>query len=365
MAGTDDCVSRVSPFSLTVAMFIAVMRLVASLPEAVDLFDSPSKSSASHQTLLVRNETLAFAKDTGKQPLQSPVNLIRTSLIHVKKNFAAGTGNELLTRRNVAQTSSQDLNPKPENDIRLFLSGTWQSSNIGNTMEWHLPASRRLLPSELTQRNEKRLNVAEKWVRVLDKRQHEVRRDASETQKTRTLTDWNSQVTSRRLKLAEDQMENSNDGMHDRTTARANEVTETVSPDKARIEEARIPARVTVLLQTIFPLGANTTSKTIIPTETIVAAKTIGVGQALPRLALDGNGSSDKLPQLFRSLPKAIIIGVKKCGTRALLEFLRVHPEVRATGPETHFFDKNYDHGLDWYRYVLHLSHVTSTSSLI
>ncbi|KAJ8384728.1 hypothetical protein AAFF_G00199340 [Aldrovandia affinis] len=49
-------------------------------------------------------------------------------------------------------------------------------------------------------------------------------------------------------------------------------------------------------------------------------------------------------------LPQAIIIGVKKGGTRALLEFLRVHPKVRAVGAEPHFFDRNYDKGLDWYR---------------
>lgn len=48
--------------------------------------------------------------------------------------------------------------------------------------------------------------------------------------------------------------------------------------------------------------------------------------------------------------PQAIIIGVKKGGTRALLEFIRIHPDVRAPGPETHFFDKNYDKGLEWYR---------------
>lgn len=51
-----------------------------------------------------------------------------------------------------------------------------------------------------------------------------------------------------------------------------------------------------------------------------------------------------------RRLPQAIIIGVKKGGTRALLEFLRVHPDVKATGPEPHFFDKHYQKGLDWYR---------------
>ena len=56
------------------------------------------------------------------------------------------------------------------------------------------------------------------------------------------------------------------------------------------------------------------------------------------------NGSGSK------KLPQAIIIGVKKGGTRALLEFLRVHPDIRAVGAEPHFFDRNYENGLDWYR---------------
>lgn len=58
----------------------------------------------------------------------------------------------------------------------------------------------------------------------------------------------------------------------------------------------------------------------------------------------------NKEGQLEQRLPLAIVIGVKKCGTRALLEFLRSHPDVRAAGPETHFFDRNYERGLDWYR---------------
>ncbi|CAK6437636.1 unnamed protein product [Pipistrellus nathusii] len=57
---------------------------------------------------------------------------------------------------------------------------------------------------------------------------------------------------------------------------------------------------------------------------------------------LSGSGS--------KQLPQAIIIGVKKGGTRALLEFLRVHPDVRAVGAEPHFFDRSYDKGLAWYR---------------
>ncbi|XP_023241916.1 heparan sulfate glucosamine 3-O-sulfotransferase 4-like [Centruroides sculpturatus] len=52
----------------------------------------------------------------------------------------------------------------------------------------------------------------------------------------------------------------------------------------------------------------------------------------------------------LRKLPQALIIGVKKCGTRALLEFLRLHPDVRAPGPEIHFFDRYYRRGMEWYR---------------
>ena len=58
------------------------------------------------------------------------------------------------------------------------------------------------------------------------------------------------------------------------------------------------------------------------------------------------------LPTGTKKLPTALIIGVKKGGTRALLEFIRVHPDVRAPGPEIHFFDRHFHRGIDWYRYV-------------
>ncbi|CAF0730224.1 unnamed protein product [Didymodactylos carnosus] len=57
-----------------------------------------------------------------------------------------------------------------------------------------------------------------------------------------------------------------------------------------------------------------------------------------------------------RRLPKAIIIGVKKCGTRALLKFISAHPDVVASMNEVHFFDQNYYRGLDWYRNQMPLS---------
>ncbi|KAI3364759.1 hypothetical protein L3Q82_000974 [Scortum barcoo] len=80
-----------------------------------------------------------------------------------------------------------------------------------------------------------------------------------------------------------------------------------------------------------------------------------------PRLA---SSSSGRAPQRFagklsplgegsKKLPQALIIGVKKGGTRALLEFLRVHPDIRAVGAEPHFFDRNYENGLEWYRELM------------
>ncbi|XP_005096599.1 heparan sulfate glucosamine 3-O-sulfotransferase 2 [Aplysia californica] len=54
-----------------------------------------------------------------------------------------------------------------------------------------------------------------------------------------------------------------------------------------------------------------------------------------------------------KRLPQALVIGAKKAGTRALLEYLRLHPGVVAAGPEPHFFDRNYHLGLDWYRELM------------
>ncbi|XP_062874031.1 heparan sulfate (glucosamine) 3-O-sulfotransferase 1-like 2 [Trichomycterus rosablanca] len=53
-----------------------------------------------------------------------------------------------------------------------------------------------------------------------------------------------------------------------------------------------------------------------------------------------------------RRLPGAIIIGVRKGGTRALLEMLNLHPNVEVAKAEVHYFnlDENFRKGLDWYR---------------
>ncbi|XP_068193763.1 heparan sulfate glucosamine 3-O-sulfotransferase 3B1a [Antennarius striatus] len=70
--------------------------------------------------------------------------------------------------------------------------------------------------------------------------------------------------------------------------------------------------------------------------------------------ALDDNAMSGFLNESeSKKLPEAIVIGVKKGGTRAMLEFLRLHPDVRAVREEPHFFDRNYDKGLEWYRELM------------
>ncbi|XP_015672025.1 heparan sulfate glucosamine 3-O-sulfotransferase 1-like [Protobothrops mucrosquamatus] len=62
--------------------------------------------------------------------------------------------------------------------------------------------------------------------------------------------------------------------------------------------------------------------------------------------------ASDALDEDWKQrLPKGIIIGVRKGGTRALLEMLSLHPQIAAAHSEIHFFnvEENYQKGLDWY----------------
>lgn len=55
---------------------------------------------------------------------------------------------------------------------------------------------------------------------------------------------------------------------------------------------------------------------------------------------------------IFLRRTQALVIGVRKCGTRALLEMLYLHPRIQKAAGEVHFFDRdeNYWKGLEWYR---------------
>ncbi|XP_070616327.1 heparan sulfate glucosamine 3-O-sulfotransferase 2-like [Erythrolamprus reginae] len=66
-----------------------------------------------------------------------------------------------------------------------------------------------------------------------------------------------------------------------------------------------------------------------------------------------GRSRAEGAAQVAKRLPHALIVGVKKGGTRAVLEFIRGHPGVRALGTEPHFFDRHYERGLEWYRRLM------------
>uniref|UniRef100_A0A5S6Q973 Sulfotransfer_1 domain-containing protein n=1 Tax=Trichuris muris TaxID=70415 RepID=A0A5S6Q973_TRIMR len=53
-----------------------------------------------------------------------------------------------------------------------------------------------------------------------------------------------------------------------------------------------------------------------------------------------------------RPLPSCLIIGARKGGTRAMLQFLSLHPKIRIVPQEVHYFDDNatYNKGVEWYR---------------
>lgn len=59
---------------------------------------------------------------------------------------------------------------------------------------------------------------------------------------------------------------------------------------------------------------------------------------------------------LQRQFPTVIILGVKKAGTRALLEALQMHPKVVGAPNEVYFFNGFHTRGLEWYRQKMPLS---------
>lgn len=65
------------------------------------------------------------------------------------------------------------------------------------------------------------------------------------------------------------------------------------------------------------------------------------------------HGTAHKIKEILNlgSLPDYIIIGVQKGGSSALHIYLSEHPHIfGSTKKEIHFFDHNYDKGIDWYK---------------
>ncbi|CAI9729342.1 heparan sulfate glucosamine 3-O-sulfotransferase 5-like [Octopus vulgaris] len=89
----------------------------------------------------------------------------------------------------------------------------------------------------------------------------------------------------------------------------------------------------------------------------ILPTRTNPLGHSFPqsiyrRLLQEQSERKNHSGNLLQRNPNCIIIGVRKCGTRALLEFLSIHPNIQISKSEMHFFNKehNYKKGLEWYR---------------
>jgi len=67
-------------------------------------------------------------------------------------------------------------------------------------------------------------------------------------------------------------------------------------------------------------------------------------------------GLHRKITSFMRKLPDFLIIGAGKCGTSSLYYYLIQHDNIlSARQKEIHFFDINYDKGINWYRSQLPL----------
>ena len=98
-----------------------------------------------------------------------------------------------------------------------------------------------------------------------------------------------------------------------------------------------------VPLSTFTPMSPNhkdTTSKLV------VAQHTRDDSGKVSSITFGVNGSAQRFP-------KALVIGVRKAGTHALITYLSLHPDIAATTREVHYFDGNYDHGTEWYRHQM------------
>ena len=68
-------------------------------------------------------------------------------------------------------------------------------------------------------------------------------------------------------------------------------------------------------------------------------------------VAATGRRVGRRLTARSRALPDFLVIGAQKAGTTSLGRFLRLHPDVFwVPRLEMHYFDRDYERGLTWYR---------------
>lgn len=110
---------------------------------------------------------------------------------------------------------------------------------------------------------------------------------------------------------------------------------------------------------TIFSYTSRTNANHVNTLRTSVSENQIEHKQEVSKQQTVHRGPSQYFARAKRRLPQALIIGVRKCGTRALLEMLYLHPRIQKAAGEVHFFDRdeNYSKGLEWYRQQMPLSY--------
>ena len=130
-----------------------------------------------------------------------------------------------------------------------------------------------------------------------------------------------------------------------------------MKPVLCLVHQWRLTLPLSTILLTLFLLSRHQSVLPPLPTSLAVDLST--QRQSIPtnttplRLGLHTN-----YKQRF---PQAIIIGVRKAGTRALLDMLTLHPSIVSPKPEVHYFDKedNYVRGVQWYIDSMPHSHPT------
>ena len=65
---------------------------------------------------------------------------------------------------------------------------------------------------------------------------------------------------------------------------------------------------------------------------------------------VDKQSKGGVVTHCVQHLPSCVIIGIQKCGTKALAEFLKIHPNISVDSRQTYFFSQYYQRGLAWYK---------------
>ena len=97
-------------------------------------------------------------------------------------------------------------------------------------------------------------------------------------------------------------------------------------------ERSRLWAMILLLFALLVCVVLRLTYLTISTNNVVCMDNTpIGIPADSTTVSHKRSGSQIRIKGTKRRLPQCIIIGARKCGTRALLEFLNLHPQIQIT----------------------------------